>query len=374
MVRFVMAYTVLRMIWRRQLHHFASFVGLCVWLLLAPSLPAQSTWSLVSTASGSGTATTATLWGACYGGGQFVAVGENGTILTSPDGLAWTPRTSGTTEWLTSVAYGYNHYLAVGADRTVLSSVDGITWTPFTAFNSFVPRERLNVVGFDHGRFLAYGEHSFGLVFTLPLPLNDLSDHPPYGTRGTRAVWWRDMATGLGRIVVAGEAGLAVLPPEFPLGLDPSTQFPAPALPAVTRSLSGVVFDQETFTAVGRAGVILHSPDALTWTAQASATTADLQAIVAFNNTLITVGTAGTVLTQNEQGTWLHRAVPTTDLLLALAANDTAIIAVGANGTILRSTATPSAPTFAISPASVTETLGGAASFVARARGSLPLH
>lgn len=105
---------------------FLSFAALCLALLLVLPLPAQSTWTLVSPTSGSRPPTTATLWGACYGRGQFVAVGENGTILTSPDGLTWTLRPSGTTAWLTSVAYGFNHYLAVGADRTVVAGESGL--------------------------------------------------------------------------------------------------------------------------------------------------------------------------------------------------------------------------------------------------------
>jgi hypothetical protein len=31
-----------------------------------------------------------------YGNGLFVAVGDGGTILTSPDGVTWTAQTSGT--------------------------------------------------------------------------------------------------------------------------------------------------------------------------------------------------------------------------------------------------------------------------------------
>jgi hypothetical protein len=36
------------------------------------------------------------LFGVAYGNGLFVAVGNDGTILTSPDGVSWTQRTSGT--------------------------------------------------------------------------------------------------------------------------------------------------------------------------------------------------------------------------------------------------------------------------------------
>jgi hypothetical protein len=42
------------------------------------------------------------LFGVTYGNGLFVAVGDGGTILTSPDGVSWTARTSGTSNWLTA--------------------------------------------------------------------------------------------------------------------------------------------------------------------------------------------------------------------------------------------------------------------------------
>ena len=42
----------------------------------------------------------------CFGGGQFVAVGYAGTILTSRTGREWTRRASGTEERLLAVAYG----------------------------------------------------------------------------------------------------------------------------------------------------------------------------------------------------------------------------------------------------------------------------
>jgi len=81
------------------------------------------------------------------GDGQFVAVGATGSIKTSPDGVTWTARTSGTTRGIRSVAYG----TVAGAGRWVaatgpsyscpslpppsacsdfLSSTDGgVTWT-----------------------------------------------------------------------------------------------------------------------------------------------------------------------------------------------------------------------------------------------------
>ena len=62
------------------------------------------------------------LRGIAYGNGTFVAVGGNGTILTSPEGITWTSRTSGTDSILYGVTYGNGTFVAVGTDGTILQS------------------------------------------------------------------------------------------------------------------------------------------------------------------------------------------------------------------------------------------------------------
>ena len=59
---------------------------------------------------------------ATYGKGLLVAVGWDGTILTSPDGVSWMRRTSGTSNWLLGVTYGNGLFVAVGEDGTILTS------------------------------------------------------------------------------------------------------------------------------------------------------------------------------------------------------------------------------------------------------------
>jgi hypothetical protein len=58
-----------------------------------------------------------------------VAVGANGTILTSPDTVTWTSRVSGTINLLYGVAWSGAEFVAVGFYGTILTSPDGITWT-----------------------------------------------------------------------------------------------------------------------------------------------------------------------------------------------------------------------------------------------------
>ena len=62
----------------------------------------------------------------------WVAVGNQGLIVTSPDAVKWTKQTSGTTVNLSSVAWGGTQFAAIGAGNVVLTSPNGIAWTPQT--------------------------------------------------------------------------------------------------------------------------------------------------------------------------------------------------------------------------------------------------
>ena len=65
-----------------------------------------------------------------WDGNTFVAVGDDGAILTSADGTAWAERESGTDVRLTAVAYDDTVIAAVGHDATVLLSTNhGVTWS-----------------------------------------------------------------------------------------------------------------------------------------------------------------------------------------------------------------------------------------------------
>jgi hypothetical protein len=62
-------------------------------------------------------------------GTNFVAVGDSGVILTSPDGVDWAEQASGTDVDLNAVAADGTDVVAVGYDATVLLSIDdGQTW------------------------------------------------------------------------------------------------------------------------------------------------------------------------------------------------------------------------------------------------------
>ncbi len=74
-----------------------------------------------------------------WGNGLFVAVSNTGTtnrVMTSPNGTTWTSRTSASSNNWTCVTYGNNLFVAVansGTGNRVMTSSDGITWTSRTS-------------------------------------------------------------------------------------------------------------------------------------------------------------------------------------------------------------------------------------------------
>ncbi len=95
------------------------------------------------------------------GGGNFVLVGDNGTIFRSTDGQNWTQPASGTGVQLLAVAYGNNRFVAAGfsnannVPRTtfLVSNDGGATWT-----NAPVPYTgSIRGMTFADGRFWTVG-------------------------------------------------------------------------------------------------------------------------------------------------------------------------------------------------------------------------
>ena len=90
---------------------------------------------------------------------SFVAVGGDGTILTSSDLTTWTSRTSGTSNSLNGVTFGKYSYVAVGDNGTILTSSDSTTWTKVTATytsdNGSTETPSFNDVTYGNGTFVA---------------------------------------------------------------------------------------------------------------------------------------------------------------------------------------------------------------------------
>ncbi|MEO1170699.1 MAG: hypothetical protein AAFX94_01435, partial [Myxococcota bacterium] len=111
--------------------------------------PDGSTWSATQVAG----FTARDFHGVAFHDGLFVLAGEAGVILTSPDGSTWTARTSGTTERLYAVRYLGDAFYAVGGASTITRSTDGTDWTAVTGPGNTT----LRAIAFDGTQFVAAG-------------------------------------------------------------------------------------------------------------------------------------------------------------------------------------------------------------------------
>jgi S-layer homology domain/IPT/TIG domain len=177
--------------------------------------------------------TVAVLRGVAYGGGRFVAVGEGGVISTSSDGVSWTYEDSGTFASLHGIAYGSGRFVAVGP-TAVVTSADGVHWTTATEMEM----SGMYAVAYGEGQFVAVGEH--GSAFTSAdgtgwVPL------PSVVARPGVAPLLSGVTYGAGQYVaVAGDGGIwslsapLVMAPPVPAVTTPSAAPAAPQAPVAT--------------------------------------------------------------------------------------------------------------------------------------------
>jgi hypothetical protein len=175
-----------------------------------------------------------------------------GTILTSPDGVTWTPQKSGlTNQWvnpplefkLTEVGYGqgafriggYGYFTGRPGNYVAFefTSSDGINWTWSQSTNSFIR--------------LIYGNHQW------------------IGTRGISILGSTDGKTWLTRATVPGH------------------------------TLYGLTYDHGQFVAVGD-DAILSSPDGWDWTVRSGSGGFGLRGVAYGQNRFVAVGNGGVIL------------------------------------------------------------------------------
>lgn len=177
------------------------------------------------------------LYGVAFGGGRFVAVGS-GPILASEDGRAWRP-VARPGEFLGDVAWGPGGFVAVGMGGSLLHSPEGLAWTPLA------PATRAHLRGVVHGRegYVAVGDG--GTIL-----------HSPDG-KG----WTRVASLGPDLVAVAhGEGGYVALGARGEVFRSPEGRSWSPWGPPLPASFSGLAYGNRQHVAVGLWGLILVSP------------------------------------------------------------------------------------------------------------------
>lgn len=256
-----------------------------------------------------------------FANGQFLAVGSDGAIFTSPDGLAWTPRNSTISTRLIGAAYGNGRYVVVGTRGRVLSSATGVNWTRQV---SGTP-DRLESVAFGNGLFIAVGENGTTL---------SSADGSIWVKRSRGATRDLDgMAVGDRLIAVAGKGGTLLTSSNGVSFVEQST--------GVTNDLHGIGWGNGLYVVVGEPGAIVTSPDAIQWTQRTSGSSSSLKGAAFGGGRWVGVGTQGEILTSSGGATWTPAVSPTANDLNGVAYGKGLFVVVGdnlpPNGTLLTS-------------------------------------
>jgi hypothetical protein len=228
------------------------------------------------------------LSGVTFGINSFVAVGDGGTILTSPDGVNWTEKSSGITAALNEVCYAKNFFVAVGEKGTVITSPNGVTWTP----RQTGTQGDLSSVIYANNKFIAVGgSYDDSDAITQSPTILTSSDGIHWNSITTDSIGYlQDIAYGNGAFVATGmgETDSIVLTSADGLTWSDTNSEAFSGVVAV-----GITYGNNTFVAVGSKGTasaILTSPDGAVWSDVSPVASVQLEKVVFANNMFVTTG------------------------------------------------------------------------------------
>jgi len=275
-------------------------------------------------------------------GGLFVAVGDSGTIATSPDGRTWTLRNSGVSNKLHCVCYGNGAFVA-GGDRirngfdfnNKIVSSDGIHW-------NLVPAEQYAAdvwsIAFGSGMFVAvsnYEGSGAGETYSSVDGINWSHRGTLYRAGDAQALIC--VTFGNGRFVTASRD---VLTSTITSG---SGNFLWNQVYTAPRWLSALSYGDGRFVGVTWSALsafshIISSSDGINWTSQEMPDIYALAAIAFGDHQFLTVGIRGKVLTSPDGESWIQHSTGMESAgFTGVCHGRGTFVVVGAQGIILQS-------------------------------------
>ncbi len=255
------------------------------------------------------------LFGVVHGRGLFVAVGDRGAIVTSPDGRAWTPAASGATTPLKAVACGPDGFVAAGQGGVLLASADGRAWQRCAAEAA----TDWEGIAYGNGRFVAVGRGGAMAAAT------DGAAWTPVAS-GVQAHLW-DIVFAGGRFLALGAQGVILVSTDSREWAVHQDLAPGP--------LMAGAFGSDRYLALGYEGAMLASPDAQTWTALPVGANRKLSNVAFVDGRFLAVGGEGGVYDSADGRDWTRQVTRTRANLYAVTAGPELVVAVGNRGRLL---------------------------------------
>jgi len=261
-----------------------------------------------------------------YGNGLFLAVGEDGTTLSSQDGVQWTPGSCPITPGLDpypGLTFGQGAFVAVGDRGTIAASPDGVQWNLCLSgvsaqLYSATYANGLFFVGGDGGTLLTSGD---GTNWTRR-------------TTGVGTTLW-DLAYGNGTLLVLCIDSTLLTS----TNLADWTNVGNPTSP--TNPVQSVAFGNGTYVAVAQYA-FLHSTNGVDWSpARSGAEQLVTPTRVRFvGGTFVAVGASGGILSSMNGTDWVSHRAGTQRPLTGVAYGAGSYVVAGDDGVLLQSGAT----------------------------------
>ena len=274
-------------------------------------------------------ADTSNLSFAAFGGGQFLAGGDGGTLAKrDAGGTVWSRvGDSGTRQRLFGGAIAGGTRLAVGWLGAVTVSKNAGAWR----LAKGVELVNLEDVIHDGDQFIAVGK-------TGKVGLSPDGEAWTFHESGT-AAWLKHVTIGGGTYAAVGTQGTIVTSTNGSKWTERNTP--------TTNGLESVAFGNGQFVAVGFKGTILYSGNGQPWISAKSGTDEWLNDVTFGGGMFMAVGANGTLLTSPDGKAWLRRSSGTETTLGGVAFGARRFVIVGGDGLILESgqLAAPPVPT-----------------------------
>jgi hypothetical protein len=235
-----------------------------------------------------------------WSGSLFVAVGYGGKIVTSPDGITWTTRNSGTTQRLNGVYWDGSRFLAVGDGATILSSANGTSWSTVQTGADDV---WLLAVSYSGTRYVAVGNlyPSYAAYMLTSVDGVTWTEIPgvPQSSRYPSGVTWS------GQLFVASASAVGFPNEAAVLVSQDGLTWVEVLVSADSPTTLCVLWDGNQFIAGGIGGRLFFSPDGMNWSQVATPSNANFLGLVWSGSTLLADGVVGNaVATPDDGATW----------------------------------------------------------------------
>jgi hypothetical protein len=278
-----------------------------------------------------------------WNGELLVAVGNNGTILTSGDILNWDEQDSGTLTTIKAITWTGSQFVAVGGDYwktgLVLTSPDGINWR----VQNQLGNSELNDVIWDGSQLIAVS--SGGSIYSSRDGV-DWSPQEPLDTSAYYAIEWtgeRYIAGGLADynrgLISTSVDGISWNHIDTSLQVNRLMDFQPSFVMGIQPLPRDIVWTGNQVVVVGTEGLILTSPDGLSWTKQDAGTTGAFSSVTWTGTQLVAINYGDNDVYTSEDGvSWTSQHTDSISGIIKSTWTGSEIIAVGYLGLVASST------------------------------------